>query len=104
MTKEQRMVSMNDLQLALGIAWPPADRFVDEYGFGKQIVYDRMNGMVRNQRVPENVAEAVVKMFRKEVTVGRHMVHNYQRIRGIDVERAVALKDSNRWKPSAGYR
>lgn len=74
--RKQQMVDLDDLQYAFGIAWPPVHRFLDKYGYGREIVVDPERGRV----VPESVAEAAVLAFRAEVTVGRRTRHDYQRL------------------------
>ena len=55
------------LQRNLAVSWPPAERIVDRYGYGKEIIPDPDHGW----GVPKRVASAVVKAFKAECLAGQ---------------------------------
>lgn len=73
---KKKMVGSNEVQAGLGISWPPAHRFIDKYGYSKEIIQDPVLGYV----VPEDVALAVIKAFKNETQDGRRVRHNYPRL------------------------
>lgn len=90
--KKPVMVRLDDVQTALGVSWPLPHRFIDRYGYSKEIVDDPELGQV----VPEKVAIAVITKFREESTVGRHRdVHNYPQL---DVSRRFG-NPKTQWRP-----
>ena len=60
----KKRVTPGGLQQRLGVAWPPAHRFVARYGFGSAVIRDPDD--VDRWTVSEETADAIVAAFKEE--------------------------------------
>lgn len=64
--KNEKRVGPGELQVMLGISWPPAHRFINKYGYDKEMVFDDPR-RADSWTVSPDVARNVVKAFGKDV-------------------------------------